>query len=380
VQTLAFSQDDRLLATAGSDSILALWNLTGAVKLHAFFQTHMSRLWSLAFSPDGKTIAAVAASGRLKTWRATNLGPDVLLLPGNTPDESTPSKRVRSLAFTADGKVLTAVNSSGIVCQLDPEQPAAQIGSWKLPTKGAWQALCSPIGRRLAFSDDTGLSLWDLQTGTQLAVLAKGPGHVPCSFTADEATAATVDPTQKICLWNTASRQLFKAFALPDGFLNPLLLPQGDLVVASDGGERAYCLCDVGTGREILRREVERGVVRALSARGTLMATINHDYSLDIWETRTWLKQPASPNGLNRGSSACAFSHDDRTLAVAYGTRVKLWDVATGQETLTLEEPGLECQELVFSPDNRVLACGGIAQDGQAVVWLWRGDRGHGEN
>jgi WD40 repeat protein len=64
---LAFSLDGRLLATAGDDGVLRLWDLATGTELH-----HLGgpgdRLTGVAFSPDGRMLAATADDADIRLW------------------------------------------------------------------------------------------------------------------------------------------------------------------------------------------------------------------------------------------------------------------------------------------------------------------------
>src|SRR5439155_1257025 len=68
--------------------------------------------------------------------------------------------------------------------------------------------------------------------------------------------------------------------------------------------------------------------------------------------------------------AAVAFSADGLTLASASGNEIKLWDVVTGQEQLTLKGGA---NSLAFSPTSRLLVS---ARPEDKVVRLWRGADG----
>jgi WD40 repeat protein len=66
VYSVAFSPDGKTIASASDDKTIKLWNLEG--KLLKTLSGHGDRVYSVAFSPDGKTIASASIDKTIKLW------------------------------------------------------------------------------------------------------------------------------------------------------------------------------------------------------------------------------------------------------------------------------------------------------------------------
>jgi WD40 repeat protein len=73
VYSVAFSSDGRRLASGGWDQIVRIWDATSGKKLHEL-AGHAGYVWSVAFSPDGRRLASASGykgKGEIKLWDAT---------------------------------------------------------------------------------------------------------------------------------------------------------------------------------------------------------------------------------------------------------------------------------------------------------------------
>jgi WD40 repeat protein len=68
VYSIVFSPDGKTLASAGVDGTIKLWELSTGKEL-CTLTGHSGVIYSIAFSPDGKTIVSGSHDKTIKVWR-----------------------------------------------------------------------------------------------------------------------------------------------------------------------------------------------------------------------------------------------------------------------------------------------------------------------
>ncbi|MFG2128994.1 helix-turn-helix domain-containing protein [Streptomyces sp. NPDC048751] len=151
VRALAFTPDSRTVAVldieVGADQVTLLDAATG--RTQRTIKPSTGSLLSLAFGPDGHTLATSGSNGSVKTWDART---------GRLQDSFGVSGEVASLAFSPDGRTLAASSARGV--QLwDLATSQARL---TLPTRSLAGVAFSPDGRTLAISTGGSVGLWDV--------------------------------------------------------------------------------------------------------------------------------------------------------------------------------------------------------------------------
>ena len=152
VYSVAFSPDGKTLAAGSADDKVWLWNLTSPAHptgLGLPLTGPAGAVWSVAFSPDGKTLAAASDDDKVWLWNLSNPASPA---PVNQP-LTGPANAVYSVAFSPDGKTLAAGGGDGTTETLPGGTAAgAAAGTaqmWNLDVDDAIQRICATTGNAL---------------------------------------------------------------------------------------------------------------------------------------------------------------------------------------------------------------------------------------
>ncbi|GCB21817.1 vegetative incompatibility protein HET-E-1 [Aspergillus awamori] len=197
VWSVAFSPDGRTLASGSDDGAIKLWDTATGTEQQTL-TGHSDSVWSVAFSPDGRTLASGSDDKTIKLWD-TATGTEQQTLTGH-------SDSVWSVAFSPDGRTL-ASGSHDKTIKLWDTATGTEQQTLTGHSSSVFSVTFSPNGRTLASgSADKTIKIWDTATGTEQQTLTGHSDFVwSVAFSPDGRTLASGSHDGAIKVWDTTT-------------------------------------------------------------------------------------------------------------------------------------------------------------------------------
>ena len=378
---VAFSPDGRTIAAGGAGNVVNLWDIGDRAAPRVLgeplrgFSGHVQ---SIAFSPDGRTLAAAGSAVGVLRWDVTDR---------EQPTEISPllgmTGTTQTVVFSPDGSVIAAAGTDSTLRLWSNDRAGLLQHEQRLPDTTINSVAFSRDGRMLAAgSKDKTIRVWDITQGGRLQEI--GPpltgfgGWVNVvTFSDDGRILAGGSSDNTIRFWNVDGwRVLRPVLTSPSPVTGLAFLPGKPLVisVAIDGTTRIW-----EWPGPLVSESLDSVFGLSFSSDGRRLAVFPNrgDDTIRIWDTtvRRRPRQIAAvkvPIEVGTLGATGAISPDGRSLAVGMRTGViRRWDLGDLERPVVVE-PALTgptdlIEQIVFSPDGSLIAAG--SDDGKVRLW-----------
>ena len=379
---LAFSPDGKLLAASGVrdvdrvilEHIICLWNVkTGKLIRELKLDAHQPG--PLVFSPDGKEVISGGDDKTIRFW-------DVVT--GSQIAKLESADVVRALGLSSNGRLLASAgngqqiriwdtNTRRLVKQIQVPRPMAGDDIHTLSF--------SPDGKQLVSTcySDWPCQVWDLNNG-ELAyrIVIEHKNVESAVFSPDGKWLAVGCSGGTIHLYDAATRKEVRSWETHMPSVWHLMFSKGSKMIVSSGLEAGLRFWNVETGKEdrpITGHQSKIDGLQISTDGNWLWSMSNDDRQVIRWDRTTrepveTVAMPSSfryPRGaLSPGGAYLAWgSPGDRT--------VHLMDLKTHKDACSPLKTETDALSVRFSPDCNVVAVG--CKSGLFYTWKWKTER-----
>lgn len=414
VFSIAFSPNDRLLASGNMNGMVRLWDVQTGQEVRTIRSGLIpAPIFRVAFSPDGQQLAGAVETGffpEARVWN-TATGEQLFTLNGHQGDilsvvyapvgrrlattswdhsvkiwDSSTGKELRTIrghreavtdaAFSPDGLQLATAGWDGTVKVWDVATGQERF-SCPAHVGEIWSVAYSPDGKKVASGHlDGAIRLWDAADGRELLNWHAHFAPVQCVvFSRDGQRLVSASWDRTIKFWDPRKGEEILTLRQHNDTVSSLAFSADGQRLASGSWDgtvvvRSAAPVSERAPHEIMTLHGHKGIICsvAYSSDGQLLASAGWDGDVHVWDAQTGQQTRTfpGPGGMLIG---VRFAQDGRSLAAGGSNGVvKLWDAVTGREIRTLRGPEPGCWSMAYSSDGRLVAS---AESFKGTVHIW---------
>ncbi|MGF1533578.1 MAG: OmpA family protein [Bernardetiaceae bacterium] len=293
VQNLRFSPDGKILATAGLDKVIILWDVSTGTPLKRLFG-HTNEVYEVTFSDDGKLLVSASSDGTARVWEVSTgrwMGTyQCKAFTGARLDNS-----VSFAVFTKDNRHIIFGGNSGFLMKADISSPtnrAEVLYSSNNPDNTWYSTITGGTlsfdGKTVIISVGSRLDVVDVKTGTRVKAFRYTPAgfnDVVLGPTSNQLAAWTYNG--KVTFWDYNTGQLLKEIQVtyPRNY-SGATFSQDAKYLATGACDNIAKIWNWRTGEQLATLTGHSRLVRIcrFNPKQDVLATASYDGTVKLWK------------------------------------------------------------------------------------------------
>ncbi len=365
---VSITPDGMTLLAGTQESDIRRWDVTTGKEREPMLG-HAGWVTGLFYAPNGRSLVSVSWDNMIHRWDLTT---------GKVEPNGEGYAGFLRVAWSADGRLIAATSCPGRL-ELWETAKGRRLHAYSLPVRTISQLRFAPDGKHLALAcSDACLRLWNVEKERVTrewelrAVRQRGDGGLSwfdgLAWSPDGRFVVTSMGGDEIRMWEASTGQEIWHGSRP-GMV--AFSPDGKTLVSAGGFDNRLIFQDASTGKVRLTLTENRlaidGVV--FSPDGRSLATCHHGGNVYLRdpETGAVLKTLRGHRGV---AWSISFSPDSKWLASSGDETVCIWEVASGAEVLCRRGHEGRAYQAEFGPDGRTVLSSSL--DMTAYLWSIR--------